>query len=63
MRQLVRLCTDCLSANQIAEFFPYFNQDTIIGKFSVISNNHKLRAKFHSDTLRFMYDMRLMPFF
>ena len=26
----VRLCMDCLAANQIKEFVPYFNQYTII---------------------------------
>ena len=28
--RFVHLCTDCLSANQIAEFLPYFIQYTII---------------------------------
>ena len=28
IRRSVRLCTDCLSANQIKEFVPYFNQYT-----------------------------------
>ena len=31
IRQSVRLCTDCLSANQIKEFVAYFNQYTIRG--------------------------------
>ena len=30
LREPVRLCTDCLLANQIKEFVAYFNQYTII---------------------------------
>ena len=31
----VRLYSDCLSANEIAEFFPYFSQYTIIQKYLI----------------------------
>ena len=35
IRQSVRLCTDCLSANQIKEFVAYFNQYTITANIVV----------------------------
>ena len=34
---VARLCTDCLLANQIAIFFPYFSRDTIMQGYNVKS--------------------------
>ena len=33
IRRSVRLCTGCLSANQIKEFVPYFNQFSMMKKY------------------------------
>ena len=49
IRQSVRLCTDCLSANQIKEFVAYFNQYTIKSVIGVVTHWEKL---LDSDWLR-----------
>ena len=40
IRQSVRLCTDCLSLNQIKEFVAYFNQYTIIQSIGTKTNQN-----------------------
>ena len=45
IRQSVRLCTDCLSANQIKEFVAYFSQYTIMKNIRAVVF---IRASLHS---------------
>ena len=40
IRQSVRLCTDCLSVNQVKEFVAYFNQYTIMQSIGMKTNQN-----------------------